>query len=75
MKIAIRVGGPTSGGREQFESMLEFAVEADGHSGGGEMVVNLLFDVTDFTAGGGEDIQVLPAPQVERGQEEPDLSR
>ncbi len=29
MKIAIRVGGPTSGGREQFEAMLEFAVEAE----------------------------------------------
>jgi alkanesulfonate monooxygenase SsuD/methylene tetrahydromethanopterin reductase-like flavin-dependent oxidoreductase (luciferase family) len=29
MKIGIRVGGPTSGGREQFESMLEFAVEAE----------------------------------------------
>jgi F420-dependent oxidoreductase-like protein len=29
MEIAIRVGGPTSGGREQFESMLEFAVEAE----------------------------------------------
>ena len=29
MNIGIRVGGPTSGGREQFESMLEFAVEAE----------------------------------------------
>ena len=29
MKTAIRVGGPTSGGREQFEAMLEFAVEAE----------------------------------------------
>ena len=29
MKTAIRVGGPTSGGREQFLGMLEFAVEAE----------------------------------------------
>lgn len=29
MKIAIRIGGPTSGGREHFESMLELAVEAE----------------------------------------------
>lgn len=29
MKTAIRVGGPASGGRGQFESMLEFATEAE----------------------------------------------
>ena len=29
MKIAIRIGGPTSGGREHFETMLELAVEAE----------------------------------------------
>ena len=29
MKIAIRIGGPTSGGRDHFESMLELAVEAE----------------------------------------------
>ena len=29
MKIAIRIGGPTSGGREHFDSMLELAVEAE----------------------------------------------
>ena len=29
MKTAIRVGGPTTGGRDQFESMLEFATEAE----------------------------------------------
>ena len=29
MKTAIRVGGPTSGGREQFLAMLEFAIEAE----------------------------------------------
>ena len=29
MKTAIRVGGPTSGGRAQFEAMLEFSVEAE----------------------------------------------
>ncbi len=29
MKTAIRVGGPTSGGRAQFESMLTFATEAE----------------------------------------------
>jgi len=29
MKIGIRVGGPTSGGKEHFESMLELAVEAE----------------------------------------------
>lgn len=29
MRIGIRVGGPTSGGREQFEAMLELAVEAE----------------------------------------------
>lgn len=29
MKTAIRVGGPTTGGREQFEAMLRFAGEAE----------------------------------------------
>lgn len=29
MKTAIRVGGPTTGGREQFEAMLRFASEAE----------------------------------------------
>ncbi len=29
MKTAIRVGGPTTGGREQFEAMLAFATEAE----------------------------------------------
>ncbi len=29
MKIGIRVGGPTTGGREQFEEMLAFTIEAD----------------------------------------------
>jgi F420-dependent oxidoreductase-like protein len=29
MKTAIRVGGPTSGGRDQFEAMLTFATEAE----------------------------------------------
>lgn len=29
MKTAIRVGGPASGGRDQFESMLKFATEAE----------------------------------------------
>ena len=29
MKTSIRVGGPASGGREQFEAMLVFAVEAE----------------------------------------------
>ena len=29
MKTAIRVGGPTTGGREQFEAMLRLAVEAE----------------------------------------------
>ncbi len=29
MKIGIRIGGPDTGGREQFEKMLEFAVEAE----------------------------------------------
>ncbi|MEM7412396.1 MAG: LLM class flavin-dependent oxidoreductase [Myxococcota bacterium] len=29
MKTAIRVGGPTTGGREQFEAMLELATEAE----------------------------------------------
>lgn len=29
MKTGIRVGGPTSGGRSQFEAMLELAVEAE----------------------------------------------
>lgn len=29
MKIGIRVGGPTSGGKEHFESMLVFATEAE----------------------------------------------
>lgn len=29
MKTAIRVGGPTTGGREQFEAMLRLATEAE----------------------------------------------
>ena len=29
MKTAIRVGGPASGGREQFEATLTYAVEAE----------------------------------------------
>ncbi|MFT5444638.1 MAG: F420-dependent oxidoreductase-like protein [Myxococcota bacterium] len=29
MKIAIRIGGPTSGGRDHFDAMLELAVEAE----------------------------------------------
>ena len=29
MKTAIRVGGPTTGGRDQFEAMLEMATEAE----------------------------------------------
>jgi len=29
MKTAIRVGGPTTGGRDQFEAMLTFAIEAE----------------------------------------------
>ncbi|MFB0977125.1 MAG: LLM class flavin-dependent oxidoreductase, partial [Myxococcota bacterium] len=29
MKIAIRVGGPTSGGKKHFDSMLTLATEAE----------------------------------------------
>ena len=29
MKTGIRVGGPASGGREQFEAMLEWVAEAE----------------------------------------------
>ena len=29
MKTAIRIGGPTSGGREQFDAMLQLAIEAE----------------------------------------------
>jgi hypothetical protein len=52
---------------------IDFAVEADGESAGGEMVVNMLYDMTDFAAGAGApeptprlDLEAVPIPEIQR---------
>ena len=54
MKTAIRVGGPASGGREQFEATVELAIEAE------KLGVTEAMAECDFrmVEGGGEALQL-----------------